>query len=319
MTSNSKNLQTLKQHLDYISRNGTVELLSADELIYSGMKDIGEVRDIFRDEGAPIPTKTKVGQREYRETYNMVFSFKDIDGETLKKAAHKTISEKYPNNYFVLAFHGDTDHSHCHICLKVKNSSGKRLDIGLQGIYEIRKDFAKNLRDLGVLATAARKPKPVLSYREKLDKQHFYEITGWGHAPYQNIEGNKLTGYVKYLTTKGEEITLYGDDILRAVKTSGVKIGGKARLRVARKEEVIVKLKEKGKKTGEGMIWQKKVHKNVWECITIEQAKLKEQQQPKKADEIKKDNTTIINTNKEEVKQEIKEKNRSADEKQLSK
>ena len=241
ITSNSKNLKTLKAHLDYISRNGNIELLSSDELVYSGIKEVGEIRDIYRDEGAPIQKKTKAGQREYRETYNMVFSFKEADGEVVKKAAFKTIKEKYPDNFFVAAVHTDTNHSHCHVCLKVKNSAGKRVDIKKQNLAEIRKEFAQNLRDLGILATAARKTKPAVSHKEKGNKQHFYEITGWGHAPYKHIEGNKQTGYVKYLTTKGEEITLYGDDILRAVQTSGVKIGQKARLKVAGKKEVIVK------------------------------------------------------------------------------
>lgn len=76
----------------------------------------------------------------------------NIPVNEIKKAAIKTIKEKFPNNHFVLAIHNDTDNPHCHLDLKLVDSNGKRIKITPTYLKKLRDDFAKNLTELGYRA-----------------------------------------------------------------------------------------------------------------------------------------------------------------------
>lgn len=61
----------------------------------------------------------------------MVFSMKThstTPKEKLQQATITSLKKIYPNNFFVVAFHGDTDNPHCHICLKIADKNGKRIN-----------------------------------------------------------------------------------------------------------------------------------------------------------------------------------------------
>lgn len=61
----------------------------------------------------------------------MVFSMKEhstTPKEKLQQSVITTLKRMYPNNFFVVTFHNDTDNSHCHVCLKVADKNGKRIN-----------------------------------------------------------------------------------------------------------------------------------------------------------------------------------------------
>ncbi len=106
ITSGSKNSQALSKHLDYISRDRNVELITNDFDRYVGEDEILEVKRIFKNEGSPIPLY-KEGAKK-RHTINMVFSMKEhstTPKEKLQQSVITILKRMYPNNFFVVAFH----------------------------------------------------------------------------------------------------------------------------------------------------------------------------------------------------------------------
>ena len=122
----------MKAHLKYISRNGKLEVKSSDEEIFFGRDKIGDMSERFNS-FVEIPKTSEIKSlflREKRETLNLVFSMKDhklAPGNKIKKAATQVIKKKYPDNYFVIAVHNDTDNPHCHVCLKISDNFGVRI------------------------------------------------------------------------------------------------------------------------------------------------------------------------------------------------
>nr|WP_228427991.1 hypothetical protein [Aggregatibacter actinomycetemcomitans] len=72
ITSSGKNLKAIKSHMDYISRNGEIQLEDEQGLVYKGREEVRELRDYLRDNGVKIKKKNEV-KREYRQTMNIVF------------------------------------------------------------------------------------------------------------------------------------------------------------------------------------------------------------------------------------------------------
>ncbi|MCR2106993.1 relaxase/mobilization nuclease domain-containing protein, partial [Campylobacter upsaliensis] len=202
ITSGSKNSQALSKHLDYISRKGNVELITNDFDRYIGEDEILELKKFFKNEGIPIPLY-KEGAKEKRHTINMVFSMKEhstTPKEKLQQATITTLKRVYPNNFFTIAFHADTDNPHCHICLKVADKNGKRINPRKADLANLRVEFAKALNELGVEAKATNKKQKEVEvnqeYSAKLNrekqidkapqiKMHYYQVMDFGEANYQ--------------------------------------------------------------------------------------------------------------------------------------
>ncbi|WP_216681629.1 MobP1 family relaxase [Campylobacter novaezeelandiae] len=285
ITSGSKNLQALSKHLDYISRKGNVELITNDFDKYVGEDEVFEVKKIFKNEGSPIPLY-KEGAKEKRHTINMVFSMKEhstTPKEKLQQATITALKRIYPNNLFVLAFHGDTDNPHCHICLKVADKNGKRINPKKADLANLRAEFAKALNELGVEAKATNKKQREVEINQEFSaklnmnnelnqtpkiKMHYYQVMDFGSANYQfsTDENAKKSYYVSYKTKKGIT-TIWGQDLERVVKENKVLRGEYARFKIVGQEdyEIIKKAKINNQ-------WQevsKILKKPIWDVSVI--------------------------------------------------
>lgn len=284
ITSGSKNSQALSRHIDYISRKGNVELITNDFDKYIGEDEILEVKRIFKNEGAPIPLY-KEGAKEKRHTINMVFSMKEhftTPKEKLQQATIISLKKIYPNNFFVVAFHGDTDNPHCHICLKIADKNGKRINPKKADLANLRAEFAKALNELGVEAKATKKQREVEINQEfsvKLNtnneinqapkiKMHYYQIMDFGEANYQfsTDKNAKKSYYVSYKTKKGIT-TIWGQDLERVVKENKVLRGEYARFKIVGQEEYEIKRKAKINNKWQEVV--KTLKKSVWDVSVI--------------------------------------------------
>ncbi|WP_026944553.1 MULTISPECIES: MobP1 family relaxase [Helicobacter] len=299
VTSGSKNFQALSRHINYISRNGNVELISNDFDRYVGEDEILDVKRFFRNEGVPIPSY-KDGAKEKKHTINMVFSMKEHSAapkEKLQQAAMTALKRMYPDNFFVAAFHGDTDNPHCHICLKIANQNGKRINLRKADLANLRIEFAKALNELGVEATATNKRQREAEKNQELSiktskenpthqtpkiKMHYYQVLDFGNANYQfSADKNaKKSYYVSYKTKKGIA-TIWGQDLERAVKENKVLRGEYARFKIVGQEEYEIKRKVKIK--GEWREAAKILKKPIWDVSVIGREK-ELKQIPKKID-----------------------------------
>ncbi|EDP2927716.1 relaxase/mobilization nuclease domain-containing protein, partial [Campylobacter jejuni] len=232
----------------------------------------------------PIPLY-KEGAKEKRHTINMVFSMKEhftTPKEKLQQATITSLKKIYPNNFFVVAFHGDTDNPHCHICLKIADKNGKRINPKKADLANLRAEFAKALNELGVEAKATKKQREVEINQEfsvKLNtnneinqalkiKMHYYQIMDFGEANYQfsTDKNAKKSYYVSYKTKKGIT-TIWGQDLERVVKENKVLRGEYARFKIVGQEEYEIKRKAKINNKWQEVV--KTLKKPVWDVSVV--------------------------------------------------
>ncbi|MBF0786017.1 nickase [Muribacter muris] len=267
ITSKSKNLKSLKNHLDYISRNGDIPIEDEQGLTYFGKEDVRNLRDNFRDNGIKIKRKGEL-KREISQTVNMVFSMrshKDVSEEKLKKSVHATLKKLYPDHMYSLAYHGDTDNPHCHVVLKVADELNNRLNLNLYDLQQMRNKFAHYLRSLSVEAKAT----PFKKMVNKLPSMAV-EIVDFGKANYQFSEKNSSSYFIKYKNQYKKEIVLWGKDLEKTIKDNAIKIGDKVIVKIDRveKKEVILTYRDKHIDVQQKAI----VNKNHWSLSVVERA-----------------------------------------------
>lgn len=202
------------------------------------------------------------------------------------EAVIKTIKDKYPDNPACFSFHGDTDNPHIHCDLRLESIYGDRIYFKHKDRDDLRRDYAKNLRDLGIEAYATRRyekydkdinidtvqDKNLTGTREDKIKNHHYEVVEFGKAKYKFDENAKDSFFVKYKSSKGEIIDIWSEDLERVVKENDIKVGEYARFKIVDKSPVEVQQKRFNKETKKWTIYKKTALKNVWDCSILGRA-----------------------------------------------
>lgn len=154
ISGSGKNIGQVKAHLDYIARNGDVELEDERGEVYRGKDDINELRDMWDQSGYKIPTSGKAK----RETFNIVLSMPPgTDRPSVKNAARAFAKDQFPNHQYAFAAHDDEEHPHVHLAVKAVSLRGVRLNPRKADLQNYRESFADHLRDNGVAANATRR------------------------------------------------------------------------------------------------------------------------------------------------------------------
>lgn len=278
ITSGSKHYQAFSKHIDYISRDGNVELITNEYEAFLGNQEKLELKNIFRNEGAPIPQYNQE-KRERKHTINMVFSMKeheDVPQDKLKVAVIESLKKIYPDNLFVVAFHGDTDNPHCHVCLKVANKHGKRIHIKKADLANMRLQFAKELNKLGIDAKATfnEKFRQYIAKEQEQDKSnsisklHYYEVLDYGKAPYKfaTDKNAKESFFVKYKTKKGIT-TIWGKDLERVIRQNQVVKGEFVKFRTIGAKNIPLQIQKETKT--HHLVLEKMIKQVVWDCSVI--------------------------------------------------
>lgn len=287
ITSSSSNFDKLKAHIKYISRNGTLNVFTSDGEIYKGKENLYKLCATFNASMYEIPTARDLfllNKKEKRETFNMVFSMKDYANaplEKIKEASMKAIAEKYPNNYFVVAMHSDTDNPHCHLCLKAVDDYGKRVNIRKIDLDDIRRNFALELRKLGVEASTKIYHKYSVNSGKEINKNiymgnalkqygikhkaHYYRVISFGRAHFNFDEREKESYYVRYRTNKGKDINIWSDDLERVIKENNVMPNEFARFVIVGEKELKFNVFDKKSKK----YYEKTTYKKIWD-VSIE-------------------------------------------------
>ena len=149
VTGHTKGVKHMLSHLDYISRNGKVELETERGDI---LKSKEEVRKLHSEWAKNNGKRTK----NTRETSNIILSMPEETNpkkvkEAVREFAKKTFSENYQ---YVFALHEDTKNPHVHLTIKTLGFDRKRLQIKKGDPQKWREGFARELRYLGVEAEA---------------------------------------------------------------------------------------------------------------------------------------------------------------------
>lgn len=148
----SNGLSAIKRRLDYISRNGDIELTNERGETITGK---GELKGVYNElKAAQIPQESKK-----REFLHVVFSMPaGTPKQALKDAVLSLAKEEFSNRRYFIAVHDDTKHTHIHVHVATRDihrEDEPRLSPKKNDIFRWRLSFADKLRENGVDAAAS--------------------------------------------------------------------------------------------------------------------------------------------------------------------
>lgn len=152
ITGSSTGLSTVKHHLEYISRNGDVELVNEAGESIQGHTEVRALREQLK--AAQIPDE---GSK--REFLHVMFSMpKGTPEKAMRESVAEFCKEEFSNRRYVMAFHDDTDHRHVHLCVGTRDidrADEPRLSPRKADLFRWRQGFADKLRENSIDAAAS--------------------------------------------------------------------------------------------------------------------------------------------------------------------
>jgi len=170
ISGGGKNMRQIKAHMDYISRNGTVELEDENGQTYMGKEEVQDVRDAWGKGRIGIPDEG--GTR--KEAFNIILSMPaGTDRQAVKDAARAFAAQEFEQHQYVFAAHDDEKHPHVHLAVKTVGRNGVRLNPRKADLQHWREVFAQKMRDQGIDANATpRKARGIVQKPEKQALRH---------------------------------------------------------------------------------------------------------------------------------------------------
>ncbi len=145
-------LRAVRNHLDYISRNGKLDIEDQDGFVYSGKKQIHDgIANAWKALGVPEKSRK-------REAINLVLSMPPgTNPDAVKAAAREFARDQFGDHQYAFVQHLDEKHPHVHLCVMMKNELGRRMDPRKEDLFEWRLRFAEKMREQGVECAATRR------------------------------------------------------------------------------------------------------------------------------------------------------------------
>lgn len=153
ISGGGKGMKDTHRHLDYISRNGQLELIDQDGRSLDNREEIKDLKEEWRALGVPE-------ESEKRECFNVVLGMPaGTPPEALRKAAQDFAAQEFAGHKYVMALHEPgsdekTKNPHVHICIVAAGEDGRRLNPRKADLRRWREGFAGALRERGVDAMA---------------------------------------------------------------------------------------------------------------------------------------------------------------------
>jgi hypothetical protein len=151
ISGSSRGMNKIRAHLEYISRNGKVELENENGEKISSREGVRDLCDEWKNGLYGVPAEgTK------REAFNIVLSMPPgTDRARVNAAAVEFAQHQFGENHqFVAAAHDDERHPHVHLCVKSLGLDGTRLNPRKADLQHWREQFAESLRHHGIEANA---------------------------------------------------------------------------------------------------------------------------------------------------------------------
>ena len=152
LTGRTRDPAHLKAHLDYISRNGELELETQDGAVISGRAEVMELAaDWSAEQLADRRTRA-----EAPFSHSVILSMPaGADPIVLRDAARAFAADMFAGRHdYVFTLHTDTPRPHVHLAISSRGHTGERLNPKKADLELWRQTFAQALRDRGVEAEA---------------------------------------------------------------------------------------------------------------------------------------------------------------------
>ena len=152
VTGRTRDAGSLRAHLEYISRNGQLELEDRDGAILTGL---AEVKDLAEDWSVMALTDRRRRANSPITLSVMLSMPAGSDPTKVRDAARAFAMTLFAAEHdYVLALHTDAPHPHVHMAICSRGDIGQRLNPKKADLEHWRQVFAQALRDRGVEAEA---------------------------------------------------------------------------------------------------------------------------------------------------------------------
>jgi len=152
VTGRTRDGAHLRAHLEYISRNGQLELEGADGALIVGRRDVADLADDWR--AASLGDKPR--RKDSPVSHSVILSMPAGTNEiAVRDAARSFAADMFAGRHdYVFTLHTDTPRPHVHMSICSRGHAGERLNPKKADLELWRQTFAQALRDRGVEAEA---------------------------------------------------------------------------------------------------------------------------------------------------------------------
>jgi hypothetical protein len=203
----SNDLKAVGKHLDYIGRNGKLELETDDGERLGGragralLEDWDLDIDDVRRQATLAATK---GRKPPKLVHKLMFSMPPgtPPDKVLGAARNFAREEFWGQHRYAFTLHTDEPHPHVHLVLKAVSEQGVRLNIKKATLRHWRSEFARNLRLLGVEANATERA--VRGETTKTRKDGIYRASQRGDSTYVRAQAEAVAAELLKGNTRAE-------------------------------------------------------------------------------------------------------------------
>jgi hypothetical protein len=158
VSGGARTLGGVERHVDYIGREGRLglEADTGEHLDGKGFeRQLTENWDLDLETHAS-PERSIRGRKPPKLVHNIIFSMPPgtRSDKVLNAVRKLALNEWQLKHRHAMVLHTDDDHPHVHVVLKARSEQGQRLNIKKATLRAWRREFASNLRELGVAANA---------------------------------------------------------------------------------------------------------------------------------------------------------------------
>lgn len=152
VTGRTRDGAHLRAHLEYISRNGQLELEGADGALIVSRSDVMDLADEWG--GAALADKSR--RKNSPVSHSIILSMPAGTNEiAVRDAARAFARDMFAGRHdYVFTLHTDTPRPHVHLSVCSRGHAGERLNPKKADLELWRQTFAQALRDRGVEAEA---------------------------------------------------------------------------------------------------------------------------------------------------------------------
>lgn len=183
LSKDSNSLRSVARHLNYVGRNGELEL-ETDDGGRLQARDAGqrlvEEWDLDLDQDRRDSKLTGTTGRTPKLVHKIMLSMPPgTPAKGVLNAARNFAREEFALKHrYVLVLHTDEPHPHAHLVVKAVSEQGQRLNIRKATLREWRREFAQHLREEGIAANATERAVRGESRTHKKDGIYRPALTG---------------------------------------------------------------------------------------------------------------------------------------------
>jgi len=184
VTGRTRDAGHLQRHLDYISRNGRLNLEGPEGERHVGRAEVRDLAAAWASEVALEPRR----RRDSPVSLSIVLSMPaGTDPHRLQDTARAFARETFSGRFaYVFALHDEDRHPHVHLTVRMLGRGGERLNPRKADLEAWRQGFARALRERGVEAEASpRRARGATRKAERTPVRKLRErfLAGEGPAP----------------------------------------------------------------------------------------------------------------------------------------